>query len=193
MDFVALFYSFSYKKVLKNETQCYCICYFVIDKLKLDLLHKVFFVEIKIMEDKLMKKLRLKDEYPWYNKDEYIEIPDEIYEAFKEFSRMEHRQAEKIRYHKACYSLDLMNGIETDIINLFASPDEILERQELCFKIQNSILKLLEKQAERIIKHYYENMSVVMIADSEDVDESSVRDTIRRGLSKIKRDFEQYK
>ena len=140
-----------------------------------------------------MKKIRLKDEYPWYRKDEYLEVLDEIYEVFKEFSRIEHRQSEKIRYHKAYYSLDLMDGRETEIINLFASPDEILESKEMNFRIRKSISKLSEKQARRIIKHYYENMSVVMIADSEDVDESSVRDAIRRGLSKIKRDFDQYK
>lgn len=60
----------------------------------------------------------------------------------------------------------------------------------MCLQIHNSILKLSEKQAARIIKSYFENMSIVSIADKENVDESSVRDAIKRAISKMKKDFE---
>lgn len=54
------------------------------------------------------------------------------------------------------------------------------------------MLKLSKKQVNRIIERYYENMSIVAIAEVENVDESSVRDAINRGLEKIKRDLETY-
>lgn len=138
-----------------------------------------------------MKNIRLKDEYPWYN-NEYIEIPDEIYETFREFSRIEHRQLEKIRYHKAFYSLDILNGIEIDIVTNRISMEEMLEQEEIRFLLANIIKELSPKQADRIIKRFYENMSIVSIAKSENVDESSVRDSIKRGLLKIRKEFENF-
>ena len=76
-----------------------------------------------------MKKLRLKDEYHWYNGTEYIEISDEIAAVFADFARTEHRYLEKLRYHKAFYSLDEGNGIEKDIIFVSQSPDELYEKK----------------------------------------------------------------
>ena len=85
-----------------------------------------------------------------------------------------------------------MNGIELYIVNQFASPDEIITKKEICSEMRNSILKLSKKQAKRLIRRYYMNMSIVAIAWFENVDESSVRDSIKRGLSNIKKDFDLY-
>jgi RNA polymerase sigma-70 factor (ECF subfamily) len=139
-----------------------------------------------------MKNIRLNDEYPWCCDNEYIEISDEIYEVFKEFSRIEHRQLEKIRYHKAFYSLDMLNGIEIDVITNRISMEEMLEQEEIKIVLLNTIHKLSSKQANRIIKRYYENMSIVSIARIENVDESSVRDSIKRGLLKLKKYLENF-
>ena len=137
-----------------------------------------------------MKKINLKDEYPWYN-NEYIEISDEIYEAFCEFSRIEHRQLEKIRYHKAFYSLDVLNGIEINIITNRISMEEMLEQEQIRIELFRIIQNLTPKQRDRIIKRYYRDMSIVGIAKSENVDESSVRESIKRGLLKIRNEIDK--
>jgi len=139
-----------------------------------------------------MKNIRLKDEYPWCCDNEYIDISDEIYEVLHEFSKIEHRQLEKIRYHKAFYSLDILNGIEIDIVTNRISMEEILEQEEIRDVLWNRVYELSSKQANRIIKRYYENMSIVSIARIENVDESSVRDSIKRGLLKLKKYLENF-
>lgn len=74
-----------------------------------------------------MKKIRLKDEYPWFSGDEYIEVTDEIEEIFTEFARGEKSFSEKRRYHRAFYSLDADNGIDKSILFVSASPQEIID------------------------------------------------------------------
>lgn len=139
-----------------------------------------------------MKNIRLKDEYPWCCDNEYVAISDEIYEVLHEFSKIEHRQLEKIRYHKAFYSLDILNGIEIDIVTNRISMEEILEQEEIRDVLWNRVHELSPKQADRIIKRYYQNLSIVSIAKLENVDESSVRDSIKRGLLKLKKNLENF-
>ena len=134
-----------------------------------------------------MKKLRLKDEYPWYTGEEYIEVSDEIAEVFKQFSKDEHRQKEKIRYHRAFYSLDAGDGIENDILFISATPQEFYERKLTQEELYAAINQLPEKQAKRIYARYFQDMTVSQIAKIEGVDESSVRETITRGLIQVEK------
>ena len=76
-----------------------------------------------------MKKIRLKDEYPWFSGDEYIEISDEIAEVFVEFAKNEQNYKRKKRYYRAFYSLDVGDDIEKEILFVVASLHEIYERK----------------------------------------------------------------
>lgn len=134
-----------------------------------------------------MKKIKLKDEYPWYTGDEYIEVSDEVAEAFAGFIRSEKAHREKVRYHRAFYSLDAGDGIENDIVFVSASPQEIYERKVTQAEIYAAINHLPEKQAKRIYARYFQDMSISQIARIEDVDESSVRESVSRGLRRIEK------
>lgn len=134
-----------------------------------------------------MKKLRLKDEYHWCNGNEYIEITDEIAEVFEDYARLEHRYLEKLRYHKAFYSLDEDNGIEKDIIFISQSPDELYEKKLSQSELYAAISQLSKTQAKRIYAHFFQNMTMVQIAKTEGVDESAVRHSIQRGLRQIEK------
>lgn len=134
-----------------------------------------------------MKKFRLKDEYYWCNGADYIEIPDEVAEIFTDFARAEHRYLEKVRYHKAFYSLDEGNGIEKDIIFVSQSPDELYEKKLSQAELYAAINQLPETQAKRIYAHYFQNMSYVEIAKTEGVDASAVRHSVKRGLRQIEK------
>ena len=134
-----------------------------------------------------MKKIKLKEQYPWYTDEDYIEVSDEIAEAIKQFSKDEHRQHEKIRYHRAFYSLDAEDGIENHILFVSASPQELYERKLTQAEVYAAIHQLPEKQAKRIYAHYFQDMTISQIAKIEGVDESSVRETIERGLIQIEK------
>ncbi len=139
-----------------------------------------------------MKKIRLKDEYPWFSGDEYIEVTDEIAEVFASFSRYEKAHAEKLRYHRAFYSLDADNGIEKEIVFLSATPQEIYERKVTQEEIYIAINQLPGKQAKRIYAHFFQDIPMAQIARMEGVDESSVRESIERGLRRIEKIFKNF-
>ena len=139
-----------------------------------------------------MKKIRLKDEYPWFSSDDFIEVSDEIAEVFASFSRYEKAYAEKLRYHRAFYSLDADNGIDKEIVFLSATPHEIYERKVTQEEIYIAINQLPGKQAKRIYAHFFQDIPIVQIARMEEVDESSVRESIERGLRRIEKIFKNF-
>ena len=57
-----------------------------------------------------MTTINLKDYYPWYLTNEYIEVTDEVAEALMASKRAEAAHAERVRYNRAYYSLDCDDG-----------------------------------------------------------------------------------
>jgi len=102
-----------------------------------------------------MKKINLRDLYPFYKSDYLIEIPDEVAELIKQIERKEHADYERIRVNKAYYSLDADDGIERDIVLLVLSPEEIYERKLSKQELYAAINSLPEKQAKRIYAHFF--------------------------------------
>ena len=156
------------KTVLKKDDRIQCI-------------HK------KKQEENVMKIIRLKDEYPWCSADENIEVSDEVAEFFEQSKRDENNNRIKAMRHKAFYSLDAENGIEYDIMFFSAGPEEIYIRKSIKEELYRAISGLSDKQARRIRAHFFQGLSYVDIARTEDVDESSVRHSVERGLYQIKK------
>ena len=73
-----------------------------------------------------MIRINLRDYYPFYKSDFFVEVPNGIFSLFEQLSRKEHADYERIRVNKAYYSLDADDGIERDIVLLVLSPEEIL-------------------------------------------------------------------
>ena len=134
-----------------------------------------------------MKKIRLKDEYPWYPDDIYIEVSDEVAEAFLSFSKREKAQREKIRYHRAFYSLDAGDGIERDIVFVSASPQELYERKVSREELYSAINRLPEKQAQRVYARYFLGMTETKIAKIEGVSVMAISKSIAAGLKRIEK------
>ena len=59
-----------------------------------------------------MAIINLRDFYPYYTADSFIEVPDEVAEAMAEFDRREAAYRLRTYRHKAYYSLDREDGIE---------------------------------------------------------------------------------
>ena len=65
-----------------------------------------------------MTTINLKDHYPWYTEDTFIEVSDEVAAFLEEDKRLQINYAQYIRDNKAFYSLDAGDGIEAEALNL---------------------------------------------------------------------------
>jgi len=63
-----------------------------------------------------MIRINLRDYYPFYKSDFFVEVTNEIFTLLKQLSRKEHADFERRRVYKAYYSLDADDGIEKDVI-----------------------------------------------------------------------------
>lgn len=134
-----------------------------------------------------MKTINLRDYYPFYTSDCFIDVPDEVAALLRGFEQREAAYRLRTYRHKAYYSLDRDDGIEHDILFVALSPCEIYERKITSQQLHAAIASLPDKQAKRIYAHYFLGMSKTAIAKAEGVKESAVRDAIERGLRNIER------
>jgi len=134
-----------------------------------------------------MKKINLRDYYPFYQSDFFIEVADEIALSLKRFDLDESAYQLRTYRHKAYYSIDRNDGIEHDIVFLSLSPQEIYERKVTNQELYAAMNSLPEKQAKRIYAHFFLGMNKAAIAKAEDVRESAVRESIARGLGNIEK------
>ena len=133
-----------------------------------------------------MKIINIKKLYPFYTSDCFCEVSDEIAEQLKQFEKKDHAAYERRRVYGAYYSFDANDSIEGKII-MVLSPEEIYEQKLISKKLYAAINSLPKKQTQRIYAHFFLGMSKAEIARSEGVDAVSVRQSIQRGLKRIKK------
>ena len=126
-----------------------------------------------------MTTINLKDYYPWYLTNEYIEVPDEVAAELRAGKLAEAAHAERVRYNKAYYSLDCDDGIEYSACVHEPSPQELLERMDRFCHLWNAINSLPEIQGRRVDAHLILGKSYREIARDEGVDKSAVRSSCR--------------
>lgn len=133
-----------------------------------------------------MAKINLRDYYPFYNSDFFIEIPDEIKDALLEAERLENNYIRRRFYNKAHYSLDANDGIEKDILFVPLTLYEIYEQKVTAEQLQAAMASLPDKQGKRIYAHYILGMSKSAIARAEGVSKSRISESIELGLRNMK-------
>ena len=134
-----------------------------------------------------MTTINLKDFYPWYTHDEYIEVSEEVAEELYTSRRREAAHAERVRYNKAYYSLDCDDGIEYSACLHEPSPQELMDRKELFFRLWNALNSLPEIQGRRVDAHLILGKSYREIARAEGVDKSAVRHSALCGIEAMKK------
>ncbi|SNS87673.1 RNA polymerase sigma-70 factor, ECF subfamily [Anaerovirgula multivorans] len=139
-----------------------------------------------------MIRINLRDHYPFYKSDFFIEVADEIALSLKRFDLDENAYQLRTYRHKAYYSLDRNDGIEHEIMFLSLSPEEIYERKVTNQELYAAINSLPDKQAKRIYAHYFLGMSKAAIAKAEDVRESAIRESVERGLRNIEKFLKKF-
>ena len=137
-----------------------------------------------------MKVINLRDLYPdVYKTDTYVEVTEEVLNTIQAAQRVEAAYERRMYRHKAYYSLDYGNGIEKAITGHVLTPENIFEAKQQQEQLYAAVMALPDKQAKRIYAHFYLGMTPKEIAQAEGVDVSRVRDSIRKGLKKLAKQF----
>ena len=136
-----------------------------------------------------MTTINLKDFYYWYTLDQFIEVTEEVAEALRASVRCEAAYQRRLTRHKAQYSLDCEDGIEYSACLHEPTPQEILALKERFVRLWNALNSLPEIQGRRIDAHIILGKSIKEIAEAEGVHEESVRQSIKRGLDRMKKTY----
>lgn len=134
-----------------------------------------------------MKTINLRDYYPVYTEDTFVEVSDEVAAFFTEDKRRQTNYAQYIRDHKAFYSLDRGDGIETAALYKPEQPDELLIQAEEKQELERALAALSEAQRRRIMQNIVLQMSQQSIARKEGVQRSSVCESVSRGLANMRK------
>ena len=124
-----------------------------------------------------MQTINLKQYYPFCTEDTFVEVSDEIVEAFLLDKRAEAARERKMYRYKAFYSLDCDDGIEKAAIGWAQpSPEDCLmekeaqaEYAELLRRLYEAISSLPPAQARRVHARYMLGMKVKDIAAMEGI------------------------
>ena len=135
-----------------------------------------------------MKKINLRDYYPFYSKDTVVEVPEEVALLLREFELLEEANRIRTYRYRAFYSLDYTGEIERDLAALDQkSPYDILEESYDTEQLYKGLASLPEKQRNRIYAHYFLGMSKSAIARAEKINESNVWQSIEHGLRNLEK------
>ena len=134
-----------------------------------------------------MTIINLRDFYYWYTQDEYMEVTDDVAEALRASVRYEAAYQRRLSRHKAQYSLDCEDGIEYSACLHEPSPQELMDRKELFFRLWNALNSLPEIQGRRVDAHLILGKSYRQIAREEGVDKSAVRCSVKCGIERMKK------
>ena len=134
-----------------------------------------------------MTTINLKDFYPWYTTDEYIQAPDEVAAELRADKLYEAAYQRRIVRNKAQFSLDCDDGIEYSACLSEPTPQELVERMERFCDLWNALNTLPEIQGRRVDACVILGKSYCEVAKAEGVNESAVRRSVERGLKQMKK------
>ena len=110
-----------------------------------------------------MTTINLRELYPWYTEDAFIEVSDEVAAFLEEDKRLQINYAQYIRDNRAFYSLDAGDGIE------------------------EALAQLTPAQRRRVLAYIVGGLSQLQIAARENTTQPAVHHSVRKGLSHLKR------
>lgn len=115
-----------------------------------------------------------------------VEISEEVYQAFDKFELEDISQIHKYRSHiehSEVYEDSLNNRQVDKPLTL----EEEVEQKLLLEDIKKAFSVLTETQRRRFKMYYYDDLNFKQIAEKECCDESSVRESIYKGIEKIQK------
>jgi RNA polymerase sigma-70 factor (ECF subfamily) len=138
------------------------------------------------MEEFSMATINLRDFYPWYRQDEFIDVPEVIVSELLAARRYERQHARRMQRNNSQYSLNAEDGIENAVLYHDLEPWAVIEMMERHCRLCRALNSLPEIQGRRVEAHYLLGKSKREIAESESVSVSAVDQSISRGLQAMK-------
>lgn len=139
-----------------------------------------------------MKEINLREYYPFYNMDVYLEVSDEIAGQLDRFKLDEEAHRVRVLRAKAYFSLDRGDGIEKDALQKPPQPLELILKAEQAERLNAALRSLSERQRCRLLAFYLDGKSKSQIAREEGVRENSVRESIQGGLMRLKKSLKNF-
>ena len=138
-----------------------------------------------------MKKINLRDYYPYYTQDMIVEVPDEVADILREYKLAEAAYFLRTYRHKAYFSLDYDINVEHEAMVLVLTPADIFEQKEENARLYEALASLPEKQRNRITSHFLLGMSLSDIAKAEGTHKSRITRSIEAGLRSLEKYFKE--
>ena len=139
-----------------------------------------------------MKEINLREYYPFYNMDVYLEVSDEIAGQLDRFKLDEEAHRVRVLRAKAYFSLNRGDGIEKDALQKPPQPLELILKAEQAERLNAALRSLSERQRRRLLAFYLDGKSKSLIVREEGVSENSVRDSIQGGLMRLKKSLKNF-
>lgn len=130
--------------------------------------------------------INLRDYYPFYHQDVFVDVDERIIEQFKAWERVENRRRRTMMRHNAYYTLDY-DDCAVHLVS--CATEEALERKLSNEELYTAMAKLPENQARRIYALYFLGMSVTEIARAENVSKPAITSSIQRGMKALLREI----
>lgn len=134
-----------------------------------------------------MTTINLKSYYPWYDHDEYIDVPDEVAAELRADKLYEASYRRQLMRNKAHFSLDCDDGIEYFACLAEPTPQELIERMELFYHLCRALNSLPELQGRRVEACIILGATYREQASVESVSKTSVQESVQRGLEAMKK------
>ena len=134
--------------------------------------------------------INLRDYYPWYTHDEFVEVPDDVAAELHADRRYEKNHERGVRRNKVL-SLNADDGTEAAAAMACHSdnPEVIFSMMENHCRLCRALNSLPEIQGRRVEARYLLGKSIQEIAIADGVSESSVKESLDRGLKAMKKVF----
>ena len=134
-----------------------------------------------------MKRINLRDYYPFYTSDCFVEVSDEVAAVLHNCKLYEAAYRMRTYRHRAFYSLDRDDGIQRDALFRDMLPDEFCEHRVTLERLYAALASLPDKQAKRIYAYYFLGLSKAAIARSEGVSRNQISRSINKALQRMKK------
>ena len=131
-------------------------------------------------------RINLKDFYPFYPKDEFMDIPDDLAAELFQWERDDRSHKRKSRRQNAYFSLDRDDGTEKQVSFVSRSLEEEYELRITKDELGRVMSRLPRSQADRIYAHCMDGVSISDIAHAEHISIAAVSRSISRGKRRIK-------
>ena len=137
--------------------------------------------------------INLKEFYPeYYPQDFFIEVEKEVAFALHHSLTLERRWQDRRKYNNDVYSLDAGDNIESEILNPQPGTPQIAEAAAVNRRLKLALNSLSDKQLRRVFLHCILDMKYSEIAKSENIKESTIRQSIAGGLAKLRKFFKDF-